>query len=77
MTTNLKAGPRADEITTCKTCGTEIMFLKTKSGKQMPVNVMPTSPKLRGPNSGETAFVFGEHQSHFATCSQADDWRSR
>lgn len=75
MTMNMRAGPRADEITVCKKCNASIMFLKTRSGGWMPVNVMPTKNDVRGPNSGETLFIFGEHQSHFSTCPKADSFR--
>jgi hypothetical protein len=62
-------GPKPSEITTCRKCHAEIMFLRTSKGSLMPVNVMPTSPKFRGPNSGEITFQQGQHQSHFATCT--------
>jgi hypothetical protein len=50
--------------------------MKTKSGRNMPVNVMPTMKPFRGPNAGETSFQYGVHQSHFATCPEAERFRS-
>ncbi len=41
----------------------------------MPVNVVPTDPKFRGPSAGELKFKYGEHESHFATCPEASVFR--
>ena len=58
------------------------MFLQSRNKKtglksHVPVNVVPTDDKHRGPHSGETAFVWGEHQSHFMTCTEAEHFRGR
>lgn len=80
------SGPHRDEITTCSRCGAEIMFLQSinrKTGQRgrMPVNVVVVGTaaraggRYRGPNHGEVSYVHGEHQSHFATCPGADQFR--
>lgn len=53
---------------TCKTCGAAIVWLKTSTGKAMPVDAGTVQ-------EGETLFVPGRHTSHFATCPQADQHR--
>lgn len=72
----MRAGPNPADIVGCRSCGADLVFLRTKKGKQMPVNVMPTEPGFRGPDAGETEFVYGEHQSHFQTCDNAARFRS-
>lgn len=52
-----------------------MVFLKTKRNKWLPVNVVPTESHFRGPNAGETKFVYNEHQPHFATCPCAGEFR--
>ena len=56
---------------TCKSCNTEIVWLKTKNGKNMPVNADTIQGK-------ETIYdhVKG-HISHFSTCKDADKFRSK
>jgi hypothetical protein len=57
----------------CKTCGLEIGWCKTKSGKWMPVDI----EKVEGGNllvHGRWVTVVkpgeGTHQSHFVTCGK-------
>ncbi len=64
----LRAGPYPKDVTQCRACEADIVFLKTKKQKWIPVNVVPTEHEFRGPNAGETAFKYGEHQAHFSTC---------
>lgn len=53
----------------CRSCGEEIVFLKTSSGKSIPVNVDTVT-------EGDTQFEpRAGHISHFATCKDADKWR--
>jgi hypothetical protein len=52
-----------------------MVFLKTKRRKWLPVNVVPTKSHLRGPNAGETKFIYNEHEPHFATCPCAGEFR--
>lgn len=77
------AGPLAKDIVLCRKCGEPIVFLQSINAKKgtrsrMPVNLKPTTPKLRPPDAGEVTFIFGQHQSHFATCASAEYfWRQR
>lgn len=52
----------------CKSCGAEIVWLKTAIGKSMPVDVDTVT-------NGEKTFNHGKHVSHFATCPQANKHR--
>lgn len=52
-----------------------MVFLKTKKGKWIPVNVIPTDSEFRGPNAGEIKYKHGEHQPHFVTCPCAGEFR--
>ena len=55
----------------CHSCGEEIYWLKTDSGKNIPVDVDSVADK--------EVTVFDPHQmiSHFATCKDADLWREK
>ena len=68
-------GPYPKDVKTCSACDADMVFLKTKRGKWMPVNVVPTNNTLRGPTAGEINFVYGEHQPHFTTCPCAGEFR--
>ena len=70
-----RAGPYPKDISKCRACDADMVWVKTKKGKNMPVNVVPTKAEFRGPNAGETKFVYGEHEPHWSTCSCADDFR--
>ena len=53
----------------CKSCGKEIVFLKTKNGKIIPVNADTIQGK-------ETVYDHKiGHVSHFATCKDASKFR--
>jgi hypothetical protein len=52
----------------CRSCGADIVFLRTASGKTMPVNAETASPE-------DTQFDSKRHTSHFATCDSADKHR--
>ena len=53
----------------CRSCGEEIVWLDTDSGKKIPVDADTVFDK--------EATVFDPEQmiSHFATCPDADKWR--
>lgn len=54
---------------TCRSCGKEIVFLKTKKGKSIPVNAETIQGK-------ETMFdVAKGHVPHFSDCPEAGKWR--
>ena len=53
----------------CKSCGKEIVFLKTKNGKIIPINADTIQGK-------ETVYDHKiGHVSHFATCKDASKFR--
>jgi hypothetical protein len=53
----------------CKSCGVEIVWMKTSAGKNMPVD----AGSFADPNA--TIFDPKEMISHFATCIDAQKWR--
>lgn len=53
---------------TCRSCGREIVWLRTRSGSNMPVNAETVEP-------GDDAFDARRHVSHFSDCPQADEHR--
>ena len=55
----------------CGSCGHEIVFLKTKKGKFVPVNAETIQGKERNYDN-----KIG-HISHFSSCPQAKDWRRK
>lgn len=72
---SLDAGPYPKDVKPCEACEADMVFLRTKKRKWIPVNVVPTESKFRGPNAGETKFVYGEHQPHFMSCPCAGEFR--
>lgn len=52
----------------CRSCGAPIVWLPTRTGKTMPVDMATVRP-------GDALFDHTRHVSHFATCPQADTWR--
>jgi len=74
-------------VTTCASCGAEIIWCRTDTGKRMPVDAHPATdgnfildgdPQL--PTARSVARVDSEpgqplHRSHFATCPHADRYR--
>lgn len=73
---SLNAGPYPKDIKRCRACGADMVFLKTKRGKWIPVNVVPTESGFRGPNAGERKFIYSEHQPHFVTCTDPAPFRT-
>lgn len=71
------AGPYPKDVRQCRGCEDDIVWMKTKRGKWIAVNVMTDDSDLRGPTAGEDRFRYGEHQAHFVTCPVADDFRSK
>ena len=77
----------------CKSCGAQIVWVKTDSGKRMPVDAEPSEDGNvfvadDGPlRTGCLVIVLGQpdlltdpdvrHKSHFATCPDADSHRSK
>jgi len=53
--------PTLPDPSKCRSCGKEIYWVKTESGKNMPVEIV-----------NDVEFV-----SHFSTCPQGNDWRKK
>lgn len=73
-------------MATCKSCGADIVWVKTESGKSMPLDASPIDPtKIDGACFIENGIArFGafdlprgtlRYVSHFATCPQAKEHR--
>ena len=65
-------------LTSCKACAEQVIFLKTKNNKTIPVNFSSVSSveKELAAIGKEFPFVYGRHISHFATCTDSDKFRS-
>jgi len=61
----------------CESCKKEIAFLKTKSGKFIPVNIdsLSNQEKQKLSEGKRIFFQFTRHTSHFATCPNASIFR--
>lgn len=59
-------------VSKCRSCGAMIVWLKTTTGKNM-----PTDATQAAMHAGRMGGLFDPavHQSHFATCPNADDHR--
>ena len=56
---------------TCRSCGKEIVFLKTKKGKSIPVNAETVHVQEK-----QTIFdVAKGNVPHFSDCPEASKWR--
>lgn len=66
-----------NNLTYCSACDAAIAFLKTKSGKPMPVDIETVNEqeKQKLVNGEDVPFEFGRHISHFATCPEAKKFR--
>lgn len=72
---------------TCRTCGAAIRFVRTTKGKLIPIDRDPAPNGNIEIVDGGKAFVHGKkaptllagdrYVSHFATCEDADSWRSK
>ena len=61
----------------CRSCGAEIMWMKTRLGKNMPTNLECKDLERRAPKYSEDVFDPNVHESHFATCPNADRHRGK
>jgi len=57
-------------VSTCRACGALIIFLRTKAGKQAPVDAHSVEPT-------DVEFDPKKHATHFASCPKADEFRRR
>lgn len=62
---------REIRISECRSCKADIVWLKTQSGKNIPVNVEDIV------DNGAEIFDPDTMTSHFATCPDADKWRKK
>jgi hypothetical protein len=58
----------------CRSCGADVYFLKTASGKFAIVNA---KPEKRYVMRDGVAIVEPTFLDHHATCPQSDQWRNR
>ena len=56
------------DAATCRSCGAEIVWLKTAAGKNMPIDAETWEP-------GDDEFDHKRHTSHFATCPDSNQHR--
>lgn len=54
----------------CRSCGARIQWVKTATGKSMPVNAETAG-------EGERVYIHGKHVSHFSTCPAAAKHRKK
>jgi len=77
-----KSKPQAEEkpakekspMARCRSCQQQIVFLKTASGKNMPVDY---SGQAMDDQRDHVLFDGKRHVSHFSTCPEADKHRSK
>lgn len=71
---NWNSRPRKDPATTahllvnCRSCNALMIFLKTSSGKRMPVDAETVE-------AGDHTYDHRKHKSHYATCPDAAKYR--
>ena len=58
----------ARRVSHCRSCGADIVWLPTASGKSMPVDASTVDDE-------DEHYEHSKHVSHFATCPSADWWR--
>lgn len=64
----------------CRSCGAEIVWLVTKKGKRIPVDAETVDLELDELPVFEprrSLMWTVAHRSHFATCPEADTWRTK
>ncbi len=61
----------------CKSCGADIQWLKTRKGKNIPVNIPPFEDGESAHEAITTAIEFNPDYmiAHFATCPNANKHR--
>lgn len=65
------------DVKKCKSCGAEIVWLKTCAGKNMPVNVPKFADGEIAHEAVTTALEFNPYYmiSHFSTCPNSNQHR--
>lgn len=70
----------------CNSCEVPIIWCETTTGRRMPMDATPDPKKgtfvilngrARTANDEDRALLRPLHTSHFATCPDAEDWRSK
>lgn len=61
----------------CRGCLADIEWVKTASGRLMPVNHPLTILSVHERNDGTLVCVIDAAQSHFVTCPEADTYRKK
>jgi len=64
----------------CKSCGAEIEWIKTKAGKNAPIDAKPVKVYIEAPDliGHENRWILiSAFTSHFATCPDADKFRRK
>lgn len=67
-------------MSTCRSCGAEILWAVTANGKRMPLDAQPVPGlfairDLPGHDPEATSPPISVYRSHFATCPNADQHR--
>jgi len=65
---------RRKKVANCKSCGAEIVWVKTNAGKNHPVNAEPEKRIILLDGGAQ---VMDAYTSHFATCPDADKFRKK
>lgn len=68
MTEKKNQGPT--KTASCRSCGADIVWLKTNTDKWMPTNPL-------GVEKGDTIFDGTRMTSHYAECPHASEWRGK
>ena len=61
-------------VVPCRSCGARIFFAKGASGRSIPLDLPSKLVYVFNADLGGWVTARG-HESHFATCPQADRWR--
>lgn len=74
---------------TCRSCGAEVLWAKTQQGRAIPLDREPVASgnveftgvldtvRVLAPDGDAVLFGGPRYVSHFATCPQADHWKTR
>lgn len=61
----------------CRGCAAPILFVVTKAGKFMPVDVKPLSVVVLEENGRDIKTIVNGHMPHHATCPNAAEFRGK
>ncbi len=66
------------KISKCRGCQAEIIWIETKSGRKMPLDAKAKTVFIKKWSMMDGVYYWAAdlgHESHFATCPQADQFR--